>query len=155
MKKRDAVMAIFWVLLGLTISIWSATFPFGSRKSPGAGFLPMTVGLILILLGSILFFQTIKRKEKASGGTYPPLIPEGAAFKRFALTLAGMFLSVVFLEYLGFILTAFFLLLFLMRAIQPQKWRVAVFYSLASAISSFVLFRVFLKTPLPPGFVGF
>ncbi len=155
MKKRDAVTAIFWILLGLTISIWSATFPFGSLKAPGPAFLPLTLGLILILLGSILFLQTITPKEGSPKGTFVSLIPERAAFIRVAFSLGGMLLSAIFLEFLGFILTVFCLILFLMRAIEPQKWRVAIFYALVSALSSFIVFQVIFKTSLPRGFLGF
>lgn len=155
MKKRDTIMAIFWILLGLTISIWSATFPSGGWEAPGPGFLPLTLGLILILLGSILFVQRIKQKGIISSGAAVPLIPVGAAFKRVAFTLGALLLSTAFLEYLGFILTVFFLILFLIQVIQPRKWRVAVFYALISSLSSFVIFQLLLKTPLPGGFLGF
>lgn len=155
MRKADAVVAIFWILLGLTISIWSATFPFGGWEAPGPGFLPLFLGLILILLGSILFFVTIKRKEGSPMATFASLIPDRAAFIRVALTLGGMLVSAALFEYLGFVLTVFFLILFLMRAIQPQKWIVAVLYALLSAFGSFVLFKVLLNTTLPRGFLGF
>lgn len=155
MKKRDRVMAIFWILLGLMISIWSATFPFGKLKAPGPALLPLALGLILILLGGILFFQAIIRKGGTSPEALSPFIPVGAAFMRVAFTLGGLLLSIAFLEHLGFILTTFFLILFLMRAIEPQKWKLAVFYALVSALGSFILFQVFLKTPLPRGFLGF
>lgn len=147
-------MAIFWILLGLTISIWSATFPFGASEAPGPGFLPLTLGLILILLGSILFVQRITQKGIISSRASVPLIPVGAAFKRVTFTLGGMLLSTALLEYLGFILTVFFLILFLMRAIQPHKWRIALFYAVISALSSYVIFKVLLKTSLPRGLLG-
>lgn len=155
MRKRDRVMAIFWILLGITVSIWSATFPFGGWEAPGPAFLPFTLGFILILLGNILFFQTIARKGKGSTEIFHSLIPKGAAFTRVVMALGGMLLSVVFLEYLGFILTTFFLILFLMRTIQPQKWRVVLFYALVSTFGSVIIFKVLLKTPLPRGPFGF
>ena len=87
--------------------------------------------------------------------TFASLIPDRAAFIRVALTLGGMLVSAALFEYLGFVLTVFFLILFLMRAIQPQKWIVAVLYALLSAFGSFVLFKVLLNTTLPRGFLGF
>ena len=62
--------------------------------------------------------------------------------------------GIVFMR-LGFILTVFFLILFLMRTIEPQKWRVSVFYAAISALSTFVVFKVLLQTPLPEGLLGF
>ncbi|OGP53580.1 MAG: hypothetical protein A2162_01950 [Deltaproteobacteria bacterium RBG_13_52_11b] len=148
-------MAIFWILLGLTISIWSATFPFGGLKSPGPALLPIACGIILILLGVILLLQTRVRKSGSSAKPSGRLFPQGDAGRRVVLTLGGMLLSAILLVPLGFALTVFLLLLFLMRAIQPQTWRVAVFYAFVSASGSFIVFKVLLKSQLPSGFLGF
>jgi hypothetical protein len=154
-RKREAVTAIFWIFLGLIISIWSATFPFGSQESPGPAIFPLASGLILILLGCIRFFQTRTQKEGSPLRPFEPLIPGGAGFWRIAFTIGGMLLSAALLEYLGFVLTVFFLILSLERAIQPQKWRTDVFYALVSALGSLIVFQVLLKTSLPRGFLGF
>ena len=74
---------------------------------------------------------------------------------RVALTLGSMLLSAILFVPLGFVLTVFFLILFLMRAIQPQKWSVAIFYSFVSAAGAFIVFKVLLKSQLPGGFLGF
>ena len=105
MKKRDAVTAIFWIILGLTISIWSATFPFGSWEAPGPAIFPLACGLILIFLGRYPVLPSRKQNEERPTETFVPLIPHGAAFIRVALSLGGMLLSAVFLELLGFVLT--------------------------------------------------
>lgn len=155
MKNQDAVTAIFWVILGSVISVWSATFPFGTKEALGPAILPFGSGLILISLGSILFFESRKQNEVKTTETFVPLIPRGAAFTRTALSLGSMFLSAVLLESLGFVLTVFCLILFLMRAIHPQKWRVSIFYSLVFTLGSYIVFQVLLKTTLPRGFIGF
>ncbi|MEI9477778.1 MAG: tripartite tricarboxylate transporter TctB family protein [Deltaproteobacteria bacterium] len=154
MERRDSVMAIFWILLGLTISIWSATFPFGGLKDPGPAFLPLGCGLILILLGSIMVFQVRTRNADLSTKPFERLLPQGAAGMRVAFTMGSMLLSTILLTPLGFVLTVFFLILFLMRTIHPQKWRVAIFYAFVSAVGSFIVFKVLLKTQLPGGFLG-
>ena len=154
MKKIDAVIAIFWIILGLTISIWSATFPFGSWESIGPAFLPMACGLILILLGGILLVQAQKQKGRPARPLVS-LIPRGVAFTRVALSLGGMFLSAVIFDLLGFVLTLFLLILFLMQAIQPLKWRTVIFYALVFTLGSYVLFQFLLRTTLPHGFLGF
>lgn len=154
MIKQDIVMAICWIILGLTISIWSATFPFGSWVDVGPAFLPLACGLILVFLGIVLLFKARKENEGKPIEVIRPIFPRGAAFTRVALTLVGMLLSSVFLDFLGFVLTVFFLILFLMRAIEPQKWRVAILYALISTIGAYVLFQVLFKTTLPKGILG-
>ena len=154
MKKRDAVTAICWIILGLIISIWSATFPFGSWAAIGPAFIPLVCGLTLIFLGSILFFQTRKKRERTPVEA-APLIPQGLAFKRVALSLGGMLLSAVLFERLGFAMTLFFLTLFLLRSIEPQKWRIDVLYTLVFTIGSYLLFQILLGLYLPRSFLGF
>jgi hypothetical protein len=155
MKRRDTVTAICWVILGLIISIWSATFPFGSLGNIGPGWFPFSCGLILILLGSILFFQDRKRKKGEPMETFIPLIPHGEAFNRFALSLGGMLLSALLFDFLGFVLTMFCLNLLMIRAVEPKKWTDTLFYTLIFTLSSYMLFQFLLKTNLPRGVLGF
>lgn len=148
-------MAVFWVLLGMTISIWSATFPLGGVKGPGPALLPLACGLILILLGVILFVQKKEQKTDSSVEPPRPLFPHGAAGRRVAFTLGGMLLSAILFMPLGFTLTVFLLILFLMRTIQPQTWKVTILYAFLSAAGSYVVFKLLLKSQLPSGVLGF
>lgn len=148
-------MAIFWIILGLTISIWSATFPFGGMEDPGPAYFPLGAGLIIIVFGVVMFFQTTKRKESDPLKPSRPLIPHRAAVMRVLFCLVGMSLATALFEILGFVLTMFLMILFMMRTIEPQKWRTALFYSLISALGSLFVFKVLLKTSLPSGFLGF
>jgi hypothetical protein len=154
-KKRDAATAVCWITLGLIVSIWSASFPFGKLERPGPAIFPLGTGLILISLGMILFVQARKRDEEKSEEKGVPLIPRGAAFTRVVFSLGGMLLSAVLLDYLGFILTFFCLILFLVRAVQPQEWKKETFYAVIFTLAAYMLFQVLLKTTLPTGFLGF
>ena len=154
MKKRDIVAATCWVILGLTITLWSATFPFGNWKALGPAVIPFFSGLILTLLGCILLFQSCRQSEtrlSADG----PVIPRGAALIRVALGLTGMILSAVFLEWLGFALTVFCMSLFLLQSGRARKWRGNLFYAFVFTLGSYVLFQVLLEIALPIGFLGF
>jgi putative tricarboxylic transport membrane protein len=153
-KDRDFIMGIIWILLGLTISIWSATFPFGDMEEPGPAWLPLALGIVLILLGIIMFFQARIPKEKNLARFTEPLFPRGGAAIRVACVLGGMLLYAALLEILGFGFTTFFLILFFMRTIEPQTWRVSVFYALIYGISFLFVFKVLLKTSLPSGLLG-
>ncbi len=65
MKKKDSIMAVFWILLGLTISIWSSRFPFGGLAHPGPAYFPLGTGLAITAFGVIMFFQA-RRGEKGN-----------------------------------------------------------------------------------------
>ena len=106
MKERDRNMSIIWILLGLTISTWSSTFPFGTLDDPGPAFLPLACGLILIALGSVMFFLAEKRGQEVTIERPEPLLPCGTAGKRVYFGLGVILLSAILFETLGFISTS-------------------------------------------------
>jgi len=154
MKKKDSIMAMFWILLGLTISIWSSRFPFGGLAHPGPAYFPLGTGLAITAFGVIMLFQARRGEKGNPSGSPEPLVPHRAAVGRVVLCLCGMVLSAVLFETLGFVLTMFLMILFMMRTIAPQKWKTSLFYSLMSALGSFFVFKVLLKTQLPSGILG-
>ncbi len=155
MKNRDAIMSIFWIVLGVTIAVWSSTFPFGNLEDPGPAYFPAALGIIIALFGALLLIQARRAKEAKVSRPVESAASRRRAVHRVVLYLAGMTLSAVLFEVLGFVLTMFLMILFMMRTIAPQKWNTALFYSLISALGSFFVFRILLKTQLPGGFLGF
>ena len=148
-------MAVFWIVLGMTITVWSATFPFGNLEEPGPATFPTALGLIILVMGLLLLLRGRRTKEGDALRSPRPPVSYRAAARRVVLYLAGMTVAAVLLEVLGFVLTMFLMILFLMRTISPQRWKTALFYSLISALGSLVVFRILLKTQLPGGFLGF
>ena len=155
MKNREPILALLWVLLGMTIAVWSATFPFGNLEDPGPAYFPTALGLIIVAMGVLLLLRGQKTKEADALRALDPPVSHRAAVRRVVLYLGGMTFSAVLLEVLGFVLTMFLMILFMMRTIAPQKWKTALFYSLISALGSLFVFRILLKTQLPGGFLGF
>jgi hypothetical protein len=155
MKNRDRIMAIFWTLLGITIAVWSSTFPFGNLEDPGPGYFPFALGFIIALIGILLLVQARKAENKNPSKPVKPSVSDGPAVRRVLLYLTAMILSTIFLETVGFVVTMFLMMLFMMRTIAPQRWRTALFYSLVSALGSLFVFKILLKTLLPVGFLGF
>ncbi len=153
MKNRETFMALFWVLLGITIAVWSSTFPFGNLEDPGPAYFPAGLGFIIAVFGVLLLLQA--RRVKEALGPIKPRVSRRPAVRRVVLYLVGTTLSAVLFEFLGFVLTMFLMILFMMRTIAPQKWKTALFYSLISALASLFVFRVLLKTQLPSGLSGF
>lgn len=153
--NRERIMALMWILLGLVLSAWSATFPFGSISDPGPAVLPLGCCLIFVVLGVVLLVQARDRQGASGIIRTPGLLPQGKALKRVGLTSIGMLLPAVLLERLGYVPTVFLLVLFLMRAIDPKGWKLSIFYALSCSMGSFVVFKLILKTTLPEGFFGF
>jgi len=80
--------------------------------------------------------------------------PQSYSFKRIVLFLIALVVYTAVLEFFGFLLTTFLFLIFLLKAIESQRWRIALMISLLAATGSFVLFEVLLKVQLPYGIFG-
>ena len=128
----------------------SSKLPFGGFATPGAGFLPFSVGVLMFLLSLILFIQSFSKGEEgrkalwAKGGT-----------GRVLLILLSLVLYGLILEKLGFILTTFLLMGFLLLAIGKVRRSVVVLLSLISSLGCYGVFQVWLNVQLPKGIFGF
>jgi len=71
------------------ISVWSYTFPFGTRKAPGPALLPFTLGVLIIFLGGIVLLQAISSMKKGTLKMPPPFIREKEGLIRVGFTLEG------------------------------------------------------------------
>jgi len=143
-------MGLFWVVFGVGISVWSATFPFGGLANPGPGYLPLACGVLIALLGAgLIFMPTTVNEERA--GSDQHIFPRGLACRRVVLTVASMLFCAGMMNVIGFILAVFVALIFLMRVVGTVRWKMAFFYALLYTVGSYILFEVFLKTPFPVG----
>ena len=151
MKSHTRISTLVWLLFALWICVESLRLPLGSWRDPGAGFLPLGAGLFLGILSILAFFQAGSQKgEKVQRPRYSK-----GRWKSIALILLALCGYSIFLDFLGFILTTFFLLVLLFRLVEPQPWKVAIGGSLLASLLSYVVFEIWLKTQLPPGVLGF
>jgi len=137
------------IVAAITILL-STKFSFGSFANPGPGFLPLSVGIIMLLLSIVLFVQSyLKREEEEKAA-----LMKGATV-RVLLILASLIIYGLLLESLGFILTTFLLMGFLLLAIGSQRIILAILISLFSSIGCYAVFQLWLEVQLPKGIFGF
>jgi putative tricarboxylic transport membrane protein len=74
---------------------------------------------------------------------------------KIALVLLSLVLYAFFLERLGFVLTTFVLLIFLLGWIERTNWARCLGVASAAALGSFAIFELWLKIRLPKGIFGF
>jgi len=147
-QRLDRIGAIVCLVIA-GIALWqSMKVPMGNIRQPGPGFLPFWVGVILALLSAVLWFQAGVRKPGVepvrflSGeGKWPYVVAAGV----------GLLTYTFLLEPLGFIISTFFLLIFLFRVIGKQKWWVGVTGSILVTFFTHLIFKVALKVQLPRG----
>ena len=70
-------------------------------------------------------------------------------------TLGALLVYALLLEWLGFLLTTFALLVFFFRVLQRQSWIAVVGGALATSLLSSLVFKTWLGVQLPAGPWGF
>jgi hypothetical protein len=75
MNDLDRKSSFFWMIVAAITVFLSSKLPFGVFANPGAGFLPLSVGVLMFLLSLLLFVLSFSKREEevksllAKGGT--------------------------------------------------------------------------------------
>jgi hypothetical protein len=149
MKYSDFISGIFWLIVGLLLSIWSLSYRTGSIINPGPGFLPLGLGLLLIFLSLILLWQAKKSffvKEKGTSAFSPGI------WKK-AYTVLILLLASFFFESIGYLLTIFLFIFSLMLGQNLKNWKKILFIALFTTVGVYIIFVLILRQPLPQGFL--
>ncbi len=150
MRKWNLIGSCVWLALAVFIIAESMRIGIGGFRNPDAGLFPIFNAVLLALFSLLLLGDSIfRRREKGEKAVWPKDIN----WKNLLLTLAALLVYALILEKAGYVLTTFLFILFLSRAIEPQKWTVAFAGALATAGLSYLIFEVWLQTQLPDGVV--
>jgi putative tricarboxylic transport membrane protein len=153
MKKAEMITGVFLLALSGFV-IWKALdMPPSSSFGPGAGFLPFWLGVLLAVLATILFVSSWRRlaTEKDS----EPVFPGKQALFAIASVLVGLAGYILLIEVLGYLVDTFLLIVFLMKAVEREKWPLTLMIAVATTASLFIIFQILLQITLPSNIFGF
>jgi len=150
--KRDQMGGLVWFAFALYICIETARkLPVGTMSNPGPGFWPLAAGLLLAGLSIPVFVKSLLSKIPEEKAPWYPL----HTWKRIAAVLLALLIYAATMNFLGFLLGTFLLLIFLFRVAEPQRWTVALGASALISLAAYGLFEKWLRTQLPMGLWGF
>jgi hypothetical protein len=149
-KNNDQRSALFWFLVGLILCLGSWKYEMGSFSSPGPGFLPLLVGLTMAALAVVVFLQAFTAENDILKSLWV-----NTNWFTVITVMAALILYAVLFKFLGFLLDTFLLLVFLLKAAEPMRWKTVVFWAAAFATGSYTVFHVWLEAQLPKGILGF
>jgi hypothetical protein len=109
------------------------------------------MGIVICVLSLLLL---IKAKYERSDEIEHVFWSASAGQKKAIYILLALFACGLLLEKLGYVLTVFLFLGFLLRSVDPQKWLVVLGGALLGSAGSYILFKLCLKVQLPLGFLG-
>jgi putative tricarboxylic transport membrane protein len=146
--NTTVTIALFWVALGILVCYGATQLGLGSITEPGSGFIFFWSGLILVILSMMALAESLRSSEEVAKA--------GAMnWAKIGLVLLSLLLYAFFLERLGFVLTTFVLLTFLLSGIERTSWAQSLSVASAAALGSFTIFELWLKIRLPRGILGF
>jgi putative tricarboxylic transport membrane protein len=151
--KRTKIIAgtgaLFWVAVGILACYGATRLGLGSVTEPGPGFIFFWSGLILMILSFIVLADSVRSSDDK--------IQEMGEMNwvKIVLVLVSLFFYAFFLERLGFVLTTFVLLSFLLGWSERTNWARSVEVASATALVSYAIFELWLKIRLPKGILGF
>jgi len=149
--ERSLIPIVFWILLSLFIMFFSRSIGLGEFRSPGPGLMPFLVGLFLLLISLYALIRSLLRRS----GREKTLNREGSKihFRKIGLVLFLLLAYALLLEKIGYLITAFLMLVFLFRSADSKGWRFVLITSTVTALITYVFFT-YLGLRFPPGILG-
>ena len=152
MKREEAVGGVLIFLFGAVTAYCSLRMPVGTFRAAGSGLFPLGLGVLLMGLSAIFIVTSRVRSRRVKENRTPAEIPRSVA--QVLLFMAAMVLATLLFKTLGYPVTSFLLLLGLLRILGVRSWGFSLPLSLVTAAGAYVLFVVWLKIPLPKGWIG-
>jgi putative tricarboxylic transport membrane protein len=150
-KETGTVEGFVWIGIGFIICILALQFDLGTFHQPGPGFVALLTGLFIAAMGLAMVVaraMSKRRPDKASGGDHPFQIE---AWRRLVYTMVLLLAYVILIEPVGFILTTFLLMFGLFFDYRKRNYLWSLFFSIATALVSYLVFEVWLRCQLPRG----
>ena len=150
MRSKDFCSSLFWILCSVLITAGSLRLPVGQPQNPGPGFLPLSVGVLMGLLSTVLLWRSRRKKEAEET---IQTIPPRNRFKLIGAFLA-MLVYVPAFPFLGFIPATIPLMVFLFKAVGEMGWKVSLVGGIFTSIFLYLIFKVWLQVQFPIGLWG-
>ena len=176
-------LAAYGVLTVLGAAVLMSSFGYGillEGNRVGPGFLPMVLGLLLLLLSgsqlarslwgsrpqpsSVAVIEALAGPSDAAGGN-PAVAPRGDdepgvdvlgrtfrfRVRQLRMVVAAIAVTLILVPYAGFLLAFGALVLFIAIVVEGRAWLSAIAVTLAAVGVVYGVFAVFLNVPLPTG----
>jgi len=153
MNLRDQFSSLFWLAISILVVFGGVSIRgnVGTFHYPGPGFLPFWAGVGLGVFSIILLVRSSLAKKE--GGGLRELI--GKKWRNVVLVVGSLFVYAILLPSIGYLITTFGLLILLLGLLGRMRLWVRVGGALIIAVSTYVIFDVWLQLQLPAGILDF
>jgi putative tricarboxylic transport membrane protein len=150
-KNKELFSSVVWFLVGLGFLFGGLRLGYGRLSTPGPGFLPFMIGCVLSLLSILLFIVNVLPKDRLESQVR--FWKEKESWKKVLFSFLSLIFYLIFLNYLGYIITTFLFSLYLFKFIGKRRWWLSILIAVLASSVSWVIFRVGMEVPLPKGMI--
>jgi hypothetical protein len=136
---QDVLGGLTLTALGVFAAVYAQRYEFGDLNRMGAGFFPVTLGVLLAVLGVLITLPAFFR----SG---PPI---EVRWKTFALVMGSIVVFALTLKVLGLILATMLSVVLSSLADDDTQWKGRLLIALGVAVLTYVIFGLGLSMVLP------
>jgi putative tricarboxylic transport membrane protein len=138
--------ALTVLALGVAASVLARLLPAQTGFGLGPAFLPFWTGIVLAACGIWLYLRPAENGEVSW--------PNSRGLKRAGVGFLAVLFYALALEPLGYLLSSAAFLVFAMTLLEPARPLRTLFLGSASALILLVIFRIWLRVPLPGGLLA-
>lgn len=151
MRANDAINGLILILLSVAMFAMTATFPAFPGQPYGPSLFPRVLATLLVICGALLMWRGLAaRRAGARWVEMAPWTRDPWRVGSFFLMIVSLIAYILFAETIGFIPTAFVMLLalFLWFGVRPV---VAIVTAIVATLLIHWFFATLLRVPLPRG----
>jgi putative tricarboxylic transport membrane protein len=146
LRHSDRLSGIILILVAGFAIFEASHLPFGSVRAPDAGFFPISLSVLLLVVAVIIVLGSYISEPKQ---------PEFTARAWYvAIAAAALVVYALVLQTVGFLIATIVILLLMMRGFGGMSWTRALLIAISGVLVSYFGFLE-LGVPLPQGFLPF
>jgi putative tricarboxylic transport membrane protein len=150
-RVNDALSGIVLVVFAIAMMAYTTTFPSMPGQDYGPALFPVLIGIGFLVCGLILIVSGVRRLKEEPWFTGGPWLRSPAHILDFFAVVGGLLAYILVSDWLGFIPTAFLLLLGWLMLFRGGKPLSSAAIALGATLVVDYAFTQLLLVPLPLG----
>lgn len=151
MRSADRIAGAALLAIAIAFGVGAVrNYKYWGENGPGSGFLPVWLAAAMAVLAGMLLLRALRSSDPG-----PRWLPDARGLRRLGLVFGATVAMVALLGVLGMLVGTALFIVVVVRGLDRHSWprTLGVAVSVAGAI--YLIFKVWLKVPLPTGVWGF
>jgi putative tricarboxylic transport membrane protein len=148
-KRFDYISGLVLFILAIVLLFQARGLSIWGEDGPSEGFFPFVLSMLLGILSAVILIQAFVKSRQASES----IRILGPKKRKFFSYIISFFIFGFIFSKVGYSVTLVTFLIFILRIVERQPWKLTLIVTVLSVICSYFAFDVFLKVSMPEGFL--